>query len=628
MTDRKGTRETTDTSSLEATSKAEGRQGKQADLSRRAFLGLGAAAATAAVVAGTGLAGCAQGKTEGNAASGQANGTSTTTSAGNNGTPGGAPSAFVPDFMTPPAVPSSVKETKECDVLVIGLGLSGCAAAKAASDEGAKVIGIDKAPQLTAVSMAGDFGVIGSKIQKDLGIKWADKGTVMNQLMKDMCYRPTPAFIDYWYDHSGADFDWFVEGADFEVLTSTAAEKQTDNPYYIRPKCFPPLAGYDYKTEFYPYFHGTITANPNMQWTLDAALAAAEKAGAEFIFSTWGEQLIVEGGAVTGAYVCDKDKNYTRINAKAVVLATGDFGNNPEMRHYYVPWANEFACYYTTMDANGAPADTGDGHLMGIWAGAHMELGPLAPMTHHMGGALGVDSYLQLNMEGKRFMNEDIPGQPIADQLSRQPASLDPKAAEAGIKSWQIFDAAWPEQIQHMPDGHGYVNHFVPDDQVDQFKTVLAGFGLGYTTKAMVEESVTLKADTLDELAKGIGLPVDTVKAQIARYNELCKKGIDEDFGKDARRMFPIEKAPYYACAFGSAGMLVLMGGLEVNMKLQAVNDQGEAIGGLYVCGNTMGGRYLVEYPVTVAGISLAQALTFGRLAGQNAAGKGIDISL
>lgn len=587
------------------------------DLSRRAFLGLGA---TAAVVAGAGITGCSSSASAPKEETGNA--------APEAVAPDSVNTAGSPDFFTPPPVPSDIQETKDCDVLVIGLGLSGVAAVKAASEEGASVIGIDKAEALTAVSMAGDFGVVGSKIQQDLGIEWADKTTIMNQLMKDMCYRPTPEFISYWYDNSGAAFDWFVENADYEVLTSTAADQQTDKEYYIRPKCFPKLEGYDWTTEYFPYLHGTITANPNMQWCLDAAAADAEANGAELLFSTFGEQLIVEDGAVKGAYVHDVDGNYTQINAGAVVLCTGDIGNNMDMRDHFVPWANEFMCFYTTMDASGVPANTGDGHLMGIWAGGHMELGPLAPMTHHMGGPLGVDSYLQLNMEGKRFMNEDIPGQPIANQLSRQPASKDPEMAAAGIKSWQIFDAAWPEQIANMPDGHGYVNHFIAEDEIDKYQTVLSGFGLGYTTKEMVEGTIAaggIAADTIEELAEGMGLPVDVVTAEIERYNELCEKGHDDDFGKDARRLNPVNTPPFYAYPFGSAGMLVLMGGLECNKKLQPYNDEGEPIENLYVAGNTMGGRYLVEYPVTVAGISLGEALTFGRLAGMNAVGKDIE---
>lgn len=578
---------------------------KKTEMSRRSFLGLGAAAA--AVAASAGLAGCAPAssapKSE-KAASGEAAAPST-----------GKPAA--------PQVPTDVKETKDCDVLVIGLGLSGCAAAKAAAEEGAKVIGVEKAEKLTAVSMAGDFGVVGSKVQQDLGITWAGKDVIVNQLMKDMCYRPTPDFLAYWYDHSGADFDWLVEGADFEVLTSTAADQQTAKPNYIRPKCFPALEGYDYKTEYYPYFHGTITTNPNMQWTLDAAAAAAQKNGAEFLFSTWGDQLIVEDGKVVGAYVRDKDNAYTKINAQSVILATGDWGNNQDMRDHFVPWANEFVSFYTTMDAAGNVGNTGDGHLMGMWAGGHMELGPHAPMTHHMGGPLGVDGFLQLDINGKRFMNEDIPGQNIADQLSRVPVGTDPVTGEPGLRSWQIFDAKWPTEIAHMPDGHGYVNHFVPADQIESHKTVLSGFGLGYTTQEMVDGTKGLiKADTIEDLAKQMKLPTDAVKASIDRYNKLCAEGHDADFGKDSRRLFPVSQPPFYAYPFGSAGMLVLMGGLEVNKKLQPLNDNAEPIEGLYATGNVMGGRYLVEYPVTVAGISLGMALSFGRLAGINAAGK------
>lgn len=179
-----------------------------------------------------------------------------------------APGEFVPNFMVAPEVPAEVAETLEADVLVIGLGLSGCAAAKAAAEQGAKVIAVEKSPELAAVSMAGDFGVIGSKIQKDLGIEWAGKDVIVNQLMKDMCYRPTPTSSATGTTTPARTSTGFVEGADFEVLKSTAANQETDKPCYIRPKCFPPLEGYDYKTEYYPYFHGTHHHQP--QHAVDA----------------------------------------------------------------------------------------------------------------------------------------------------------------------------------------------------------------------------------------------------------------------------------------------------------------------------------------------------------------------
>ena len=172
-----------------------------------------------------------------------------------------------------------------------------------------------------------------------------------------------------------------------------------------------------------------------------------------------------------------------------------------------------------------------------------------------------------------------------------------------------------------MPDGHGYTTYFVPDDQAAEYETVLSGFGLGYTTQAMVDERTDVIANSLEELAEKTGLPLETMKAEIERYNELCHKGIDEDFGKMSKRMFPVENPPYYACKFGNAGMLVMFGGLECNHDLQVTKDgTNDPIPGLYVAGNTMGRRLQVDYPVVVAGISLATALSFGRLAGKNAA--------
>ena len=572
------------------------------DMSRRAFLGLGA---VTAAVAGAGLAGCAPTNNADKAAEEGA------AAAANNA--GGDVMSFQPSFLTAPAVPSEVKEEKDCDVVVVGYGLAGSAAAKAAAEEGAKAIVIEKQNESTysVVSMAGDFGVVGSQIQKDLGIEWAPKADIVNELMKDMAFRPDPKFLGYWYDHSGEDFDWFIEGADYEVLPTTAANQTTDKPNFIRPKCFPALEGYDWKEECYPYFHGTITTNPNMQWACQAAFNDAVGAGAELIYEAEGEQLIVdESGAVTGAYA-KTPNGYLKVNAKATVICCGDYGGNPEMRHYYAPWTEEFA----------GGVDDGRGQLMGIWAGGWMELGPHAPMTHHMGGSLGVDSFLQLNMEGRRFMNEDVPGQNIADEHTRQPVSKDPEMAAAGVKAWQIFDSKWPEQIIHMPDGHGYTTYFIPEEETDKYATVLSGFGLGYTTKAMVDESTDVICDTLEELAEQTGLPYETMKAEIERYNELCHKGVDEDFGKMAKRMFPGENPPYYACKFGNAGMLVMVGGLECTHNLEVTkNGTNDPIPGLYVAGNSMGRRFLVDYPVVVAGISLGTALTFGRLAGKNAA--------
>ena len=569
------------------------------DMSRRAFLGFGAAAAVTAGAAG--LAGCAP------AAPAQKDAATAEPTTAGDGTP---------SFLTAPAVPTDVQDTKECDVLVIGLGLSGCCAARAAAEGGAKVIGIEKQAQIGVIGMAGDFGIYGSKVQSDLGMELADKAEVVHQLMKDMTFRPNERMLNYWYDHSGEDFDWLIEASDCEVLPTSATPASGEKECVIRPKCYPVLEGYDRSSELFPYFNGTVTTEPSVGWCMESCQQIAEGKGAELMFGMFAEQLIKDDkGAVTGAYVRDSKGVYTQINAsKGVVLCCGDISGNPDMLYYYVPWVEGIAPFYPNVDVEGNVANTGDGHRMGMWAGGHMELGPLAPMTHHMGGALGVDAFLQLNVRGERFMNEDIPGQNIQDQLSRQPEA----------RSFQIIDAKWPEQLACQGTGHGFVNYFVPDDEADQWPAVVgedasASF-TGYTTEQMFLDAITYQADTVEDLAKQMGLPKDAVVASVERYNELAHLGSDDDFGKRADRLFPLETPPFYACEFGDAGMLVCMGGLECDLDLHVVDDDKNPIPGLYVAGNTMGGRYAVEYPVTEAGISLATAMTFGRLAGVNAA--------
>ncbi|WP_302396507.1 FAD-binding protein [Eggerthella sinensis] len=569
------------------------------DMSRRAFLGFGAAAAVTAGAAG--LAGCAP------AAPAQKDAATAEPTTAGDGTP---------SFLTAPAVPADVQDTKECDVLVIGLGLSGCCAARAAAEGGAKVIGIEKQAQIGVIGMAGDFGIYGSKVQSDLGMELADKAEVVHQLMKDMTFRPNERMLNYWYDHSGEDFDWLIEASDCEVLPTSATPASGEKECVIRPKCYPVLEGYDRSSELFPYFNGTVTTEPSVGWCMESCQQIAEGKGAELMFGMFAEQLIKDDkGAVAGAYVRDSKGVYTQINAsKGVVLCCGDISGNPDMLYYYVPWVEGIAPFYPNVDVEGNVANTGDGHRMGMWAGGHMELGPLAPMTHHMGGALGVDAFLQLNVRGERFMNEDIPGQNIQDQLSRQPEA----------RSFQIIDAKWPEQLACQGTGHGFVNYFVPEDEADQWPAVVgedasASF-TGYTTEQMFLDAITYQADTIEDLAKQMGLPKDAVVASVERYNELAHQGSDDDFGKRADRLFPLETPPFYACEFGDAGMLVCMGGLECDLDLHVVDDDKNPIPGLYVAGNTMGGRYAVEYPVTEAGISLATAMTFGRLAGVNAA--------
>ncbi|MEY8315251.1 FAD-binding protein [Adlercreutzia muris] len=96
--------------------------------------------------------------------------------------------------------------------------------------------------------------------------------------------------------------------------------------------------------------------------------------------------------------------------------------------------------------------------------------------------------------------------------------------------------------------------------------------------------------------------------------------GKDTDFSKVPTRLFPVENPPFYAVPFGDSGMLVLIGGIDCDAQCRALDAEKNPVPGLFVAGNTMGGRFLVDYPVTVAGASHSMAMSFGRLAGRVAA--------
>lgn len=566
--------------------------------SRRAFLGLGA---SAAVAAGVGLAGCSPSEGE--------------TTQTNSAEPQNVSSG--PSFLEAPAAidESKVVETIEVEVCVVGLGLAGINALREAAEQGATALGIEKAPDLGFRS--GEFGTFGSeRIHKELGIEQPPTEEVVNELMRVMGNRPNARLLNHWIAESGKDMDWYIETVDYELLRADHETPSGDKEMTVLPERFPVNDNYNWREENYPCFPGMIHLLPDHGPAMQGAKAAAEALGARVLFETKGEQLIKEGDRVVGLYASNASGEYVRINAsKGVVLTTGDISSDEEMLEYYCPHAMKFMRFFSSMDAQGNPVNTGDGHKMALWAGAAMEDGPLAPMTHSLGSnSIGIDPFLMVDINGHRFANEDVGAQELQNAIKRQP----------GGQAWQIFDASYPDQLAAMPQCFGGVTHFISEEEYDQYAHIVEHFAGGYSSPAYlrkeIEVGAILEAQTIEELAEKTGIAEDTLKATLDRYNELAHAGRDEDFSKVATRLFPVENPPYYAVNFGDSGLLVLIGGIDCDVDLHALDEEKNIIPGLYVAGNTQGGRFLVDYPVTVAGASHSMALSFGRLAGRNAA--------
>jgi fumarate reductase flavoprotein subunit len=493
------------------------------------------------------------------------------------------------EIELPTIAPEDIKDTFETDVVVVGAGTSGKAAALSAAEVGAGVIQIDK--HVTYRWGGGIIAAIDSRLQKKLGVS-VDKDEVILELMKWGGNKPDQRLYRLWADNSGPVLDWLTDMTDKEGIQ-------------LLPYQWPRPAGYDPKKEYYADFpvghrhsDGKIMALHH-KFALDIAQDHAVKLGVDIRYQTPAVQLIRQSnGRVTGVIARDRSGHYIQFNAhKAVIICTGDYGNNPRMMKKYCAPAAEIALtnniYMTRNDdlINApAPLNVGDGHLMAMRVGAVMEPAPHAPMSHATVGPSGQNAFLRVNIDGERYENEDVPGQSTANSLVRQP----------GRRVWQVFDSKWEKELPKM--GVGLGTFYEANDML----------------RAQVEE-MTVKAGTIDELARKMEVPAATFKATIDRYNEMARKERDLDFGKRADRLTTVESPPFYAGII-EQHILVVLGGLNTNTRLQPLDADRKVIPGLYLAGNTVGNRFAVDYPTMCAGLSHGFAWTTGRLAGLYAA--------
>lgn len=598
-------------------------------MSRRSFLGGAAAAGLSASVLA--LAGC--GPTV-EAADSQAGGTS--------GASGGD-AGSTPSFLVKPEPYTEWANELEADVVVVGQGLAGVCAARKAAEDGVSVITIEQAEG--PLYRSAQFGVINSEFQKQFGHEFSEEETnkIVSAMMRNFGGRVDRAIWQRWAKESGAIFDWMIssmsdyvaidprkDNTEYGLKYDLATEKltaldgsETDadgTPYYgITINNWPGNPEIDNSQEEYPVWEGPVQLLPSQTPWMDAVMASfAENPSITQLFSTWGRQLITDdAGRVTGVFAEDIDGNVIKINAsKAVILATGGYLGNEEMARYYVKEFELFPNHvWYQNDANGELSTNGSGICMGYWAGGAIDDIPHAFILHGFGGGLGQDPYLLVNKYGKRFMNEAVLPNLVSTNVGHCPDGY----------CWQIFDDNYPEQVHAFQGGHaGYWKIVESTDNVPWGNFCE---GAGMTTREEVEAKSDFICNSIEELAANMEVPLDSLKETIERYNQLAEQGFDADFGKPASRMFPIVTPPFYAKKFkaNGAGMdaetvFTSLNGLKSNSDAEVLDANGMAVPGLYCAGNCQGSRFAFDYPVTYMGVSHGLAMTYGYIAGMNAA--------
>jgi len=594
-------------------------EGMRSGVSRRSFLT--GAAITAASAGALVMGACAPQSapaSSGNGGSGAA-GSDAATAGGDFAT---SPAGVIyPWPANPPEIADADVESElDCDVVVLGLGVAGCAAFRSAAEGGAKVVGFEKGdmPQ----QRSSQYAYLNGPHSKAWGLPfWSDEefGQIIENEVKEMNYMVKYDIWTRWAKESAEVVEWYCNGVPGFFMPETAAD-------FMPMMMGPPEPGAEPAEPAPPTISSGPPANPATDYSedrnafpitlffsdhqamLDGQVTTAKERGAEAYFGHFGEKLIVENGRVVGAYARNAETGkYVKANTrKGVIMTCGDFFSNLEMTRVFRPdlIENGNGNPWPNKDVEGNPTNTGDGYKMGYWAGAAIQQHQAA-MTHIMGGTggptethgssmgvMGAAPYLRLNKLGKRFMNEDISNvnaeYPTDDQPGRQ---------------WlMFFDSKYPE----YPELAGLMP--ASEESINQ----------------AIENGKCFKGETLEQLLDAIG-DIDKGEAlkSIARYNELVAKGFDEDFNKEPKYLKPLEAGPFYAQLTGTALCLVCMGGLVSDKEAHVLDNDRQIIPGLYAGGNIQGSRFAVKYPFKLGGTSHCMAMFYGYIAGQNAA-KGV----
>ena len=526
---------------------------------------------------------------------------------------------------------SKVTKTVDVDVAVVGCGIAGVAACRSVAEDGGLVAAFEKAdgPQCRS----GEYAVINGKVQAKWGRDtWTREqiDDIIDSHMVESTYRCKRSIMSKWAHNIGDAFDWWVEANPglyyAETTRSAIPDENADN--FLIPIFYPLPEHYDWKQERFPCYPTSVEFKPDQHVTVEANMQKAVDTGnVQTFYGCFVEKLIMEDGRCVGLYARDAATgDYIKCNAaKGVILSTGDYSQNTKMLQHFCPEVieNNIQCLFTNVDVEGNFTNQGDGIQLGMWAGAQVQQSH-APMIHHMGGGadlsgvgvMGNAGFLNLDLNGKRFMNEDLPGQQLENQIELQ----------KNRESWQIFDSNWPQQLPYMPAAHGgacYFEDYTSEDEGPKNNATYRNYKSPYQLEAAVADGRAVKADTLEELVAKL-YSDDTAAQQTAldsiqRYNELAKAGYDEDFHKPASRLFAVENGPFYADKFTTALLLVCIGGLESDENCHTFDADRNVIPGLYVAGNVQGNRFATEYPIGLKGVSHSMAMYYGYVAGKNA---------
>lgn len=438
---------------------------------------------------------------------------------------------------------------EKTDLLIVGSGAAGFTASMAAREAGVKnLIMIEKmaVPGGNSQLAAGGMNAAGTKFQKQAGIE--DNPQLMfDDTMKGGKNVSNPDLVRVLADKSNESIEWLDKhGATLSHVGQGGGSYGPADGAFVGP----------YLSKFFR----DEAAKSNLDLRLNTKLV-------KLIKGTNGE--------ITGALVKGKHTGIYQIDAKAVILATGGIGANPELIQKLRPDISP------EVKTSNQPGSQGDGIILGENVGAavvdakEIQLNP----TLLVGSPVIVSETVRgagavfVNKEGKRFISELTTRDKTSAAVSKQ----------TGGVAYEIFD----QKVR------------------DKVKQTGAAFELGLAKEGR----------TLEELGKNAGIDPKNLAATIAQYNKYAEAGNDPEFGRpkisakvDTPNFYAIEVTPaihYY------------MGGLKINPQAKVIDKNGKVIEGLFAAGEVTGG---VHGKNRLGGNSISETITFGRISGEEAA--------
>ena len=468
-----------------------------------------------------------------------------------------------PVSIDPATLPEG--EEAQADVVVVGGGASGLAAAASALESGARVIVLEKAPHTggSAALSAGIVTAASTDIQKASGLP-ADSAGLAKLWLEDQkrsvkgapANLPDAAQVEALVKQSAETVDWLTKKVGMQ-FSANAAAADGIGAYQLLPissdASRPAGAEEVEKLEQYVKKLGGIIRTATPAWKI----------------------LTTDDGRVSGVAAADGKNRFT-FRAKSVVLASGGFAADLMKVTSRQP---RWAVYVERTGA--AKTSTGDGLTMGLQVGAKevsdswlmgTQFAPAYPeMTAAMLGERGFAGATLVNEKGLRFVKEDLPN--ITSEMSQQ------------LDVWLLTDSKDPEKAKTLRNYLG-------------FDTVVHG-------------------STPEELGRRMGARADNVKQTIEKLNADAAAGKDTAFGRDPINFTSLTQAPYFAVKVRPV-ISGTIGGFVVTPDFQVLDNALKPIQGLWAAGELANRAFYNR--VYEPGTSLLIAYASGRAAGTSAA--------